>query len=61
MHRQFDTLGINDESTQINMIDSLAGQIESVEGYHESYLAYRNDLKQLEKLVAEAAASSKRT
>ncbi len=59
MHRQFDTLGINDESTQINMIDSLAGQIESVERYHESYLAYRNDLKQLEKLVAEAQQVAK--
>lgn len=59
MHRQFDTLGINDESTQINMIDSLADQIDYVDQYHKAYLQYRKDLLKLDKLIAEAQQVAK--
>ena len=55
MHRQFDTLGINQEETQINMLDSLARNHKLLDNFKNSFSQYRKDKLQLEKLIAEEA------
>ncbi len=50
LHRQFDTLDINDVSFQLRLLDALAGQQESVRQYRRDYhhfLKLTEELKQL--------------
>lgn len=55
MHRQFDTLGINEESTQINMLDSVAKTQKAVDSYQLRFADYRKSKNELQKLIDEEA------
>ncbi len=51
LHRQFDTLDINNMSFQLRLLDALAGQQDQVKTYrkaYQTYLSKLNELKQLE-------------
>jgi len=53
MHRQFDTLGINDEDTQINILDSYAKNIKAVQKYQIEYSSYRAKSNELQQKINE--------
>ncbi len=53
MHRQFDTIGINDEATQIDMLDSFAKTQLAVEKYQGIYQEYRQQKNALQKRLDE--------
>lgn len=55
MHRQFDTIGINDEATQINMLDSVAKTQKAVDNYQASFQEYRKQKSALQKRIDEEA------
>ena len=50
LHRQFDTLDINDTSFQIKLLDALAGQQEEVKTYRLSFRKYTHMLQELEQV-----------
>ncbi len=55
MHRQFDTQGINKESIQFSMLDSLAEVDDVKSKYEEAYAQYKRDNAELKVLVEEEA------
>ncbi len=50
LHRQFDTLDINDMSFQLRLLDALAGQQERLKTYRRAYRTYLDRLDELERL-----------
>lgn len=55
MHRQHDTLGINQESTQISMLDSLADNQKLIDQYGLAFQSFRKQKNELQKLIADEA------
>ncbi len=55
MHRQFDTHGINKESIQFSMLDSLASIAEIRSAYEVSFKQYKKDQLELKRLIEEEA------
>lgn len=53
MHRQHDTLGINQESTQISMLDSLAANQDKLKKYKKLFSQYRKEKNKLHVLIEE--------
>jgi len=59
LHQQFDTLELNSNDFQREVIDALAGNGKLVEQYQMVFKKYRIALHELEKLSAEQSASNK--
>ncbi len=59
LHQQFDTLDIHNVSFQLNIIDALAGQKETVASYRKEYSAYARQKKLLEQWVRESQEAHK--
>lgn len=59
LHQQFDTLELNSNDFQREVIDALAGNGKLVEQYQTVFKKYRIALHELEKLRAEQSASNK--
>lgn len=55
LHRQFDTLHLNQVSTQLLMIDTLANQLDKTKAYRKSYHDYVEKKKTLEELQSKRA------
>lgn len=53
MHRQFDTQGINKESVQFSMLDSLADVEKVSKDYSQKFAQFRKDKSELERLKEE--------
>ncbi len=54
LHRQFDTLDINETSFQIKLLDALAGQQEEIKTYRREFKEYHQKLRALEQLREQA-------
>ncbi|MGC4235541.1 MAG: DNA repair protein RecN [Niabella sp.] len=50
LHRQFDTLSLNDSSFQVNVIDALADTQQAVSAYRSVYARWKQSLKNLSDL-----------
>jgi DNA repair protein RecN (Recombination protein N) len=50
LHRQFDTLSLNDSSFQVNVIDALADTQQAVSAYRSVYAKWKQSLKSLSDL-----------
>lgn len=50
MHRQFDTIGINEAAVQLEMLDSVAENATLLEDYQRAYAEYKRKLKTLQEL-----------
>ncbi|GAB3416044.1 DNA repair protein RecN [Niabella aquatica] len=50
LHRQLDTLSLNDSSFQVNVIDALANTQQAVSGYRSVFAKWRQGLKNLDSL-----------
>ena len=59
LHQQFDTLELNSNDFQREVIDALAGNGKLIEQYQSIFKKYRIALQELEKLRAEQSASNK--
>ncbi|MEO5651092.1 MAG: DNA repair protein RecN [Ginsengibacter sp.] len=59
LHQQFDTLELNNNDFQLEVIDALAGNGKFIEQYQVSFKKYRSVLKELELLRAEQSAANK--
>jgi len=59
LHQQFDTLELNNNDFQREVIDALAGNGKLIEQYQSIFKNYRSVLKELEKLSNEQATANK--
>ena len=59
LHQQFDTLELNNNDFQRDVVDALAGNTKLLEEYQSVYKKYRTELQELEKLKAEQLAANK--
>ena len=59
LHQQFDTLELNNNDFQREVIDALAGNGKMLEEYQALFKKYRKELQELEKLKAEQLAANK--
>jgi len=59
IHRQFDTLDINDVSFQLNTLDALAEHPKLLSEYREAFHVWKEEQKELETLVAQQAEQLK--
>ena len=59
LHQQFDTLELNNNDFQRQVVDALAGTGKLIEQYQLVFKDYRSSLKDLEKLIAEQALATK--
>jgi DNA repair protein RecN (Recombination protein N) len=59
LHQQFDTLELNNNDFQREVIDALAGNGKLIEQYQSIFKNYRSVLKELEKLSNEQAIANK--
>lgn len=59
LHQQFDTLELNNNDFQREVIDALAGNVKLLEEYRAVFKNYRIELQELEKLKAEQLAANK--
>lgn len=53
MHRQFDTLGINNNKTQIAFLDAVGDNENVLQKYSDVYRQFRKDSQQLQQLIEE--------
>ena len=59
LHQQFDTLELNSNDFQREVIDALAGNLKMVEQYQHVFKKYRLVLQELEKLKSEQSTANK--
>lgn len=59
LHQQFDTLELNNNDFQREVIDALAGNGKLIDQYQSVFKQYRSALKELEQLTAEQTATNK--
>src|SRR5690606_12995908 len=59
LHQQFDTLELNNNDFQREVIDALAGNKKNLQEYQLAYKKYREAQKELEQLTNEQAAANK--
>ncbi len=59
LHQQFDTLELNNNDFQREVIDALAGNLKLIEQYQSVFKNYRLVLKELERLTSEQSAANK--
>lgn len=59
LHQQFDTLELNNNDFQREVIDALAGNGKLISEYQEVFKKYRNELQELEKLKTEQLTANK--
>jgi DNA repair protein RecN (Recombination protein N) len=59
LHQQFDTLELNNNDFQRQVIDALAGNGKLIDQYQTVYKSYRSAIKELEKLSEEQAIANK--
>ena len=59
LHQQFDTLELNNNDFQRQVIDALAGNAKPIEQYQTIYKNYRSAIKELEKLSEEQVIANK--
>ncbi|MEO6815039.1 MAG: DNA repair protein RecN [Ginsengibacter sp.] len=59
LHQQFDTLELNNNDFQREVIDALAGNTKLIDEYRSVYKKYRSALKQLDLLKAEQSSANK--
>jgi DNA repair protein RecN (Recombination protein N) len=59
LHQQFDTLELNNNDFQREVIDALAGNGKLIDQYQSVFKKYRSALKELEQLTVEQAAANK--
>ena len=59
LHQQFDTLELNNNDFQREVIDALAGNGKLIDQYQSVFKQYRSALKELEQLTAEQTAANK--
>ncbi len=59
LHQQFDTLELNNNDFQREVIDALAGNGKAVDEYQQIFKKYKIELQELEKLKAEQLTANK--
>lgn len=53
MHQQFDTLGLQQKSFQITLLDAVAGNQNHLQLYQEQYKKYQTDKRKLDQLISQ--------
>ena len=59
LHQQFDTLELNNNDFQREVIDALAGNGKLISEYQDAFRKYRSELQELEKLKAQQLSANK--
>ncbi len=57
MHQQFDTLGLQEKSFQIKLLDAIASNQQHIELYQKQFKKYQEDLRKLEDLKEQQKSS----
>jgi len=58
MHQQFDTLGLQEKSFQVKILDAIAGSKNHLALYQEQYKKYNSDSKKLESLIEQEKSAN---